>query len=152
MIGRLCSALATDSFYLQVGAGYQTRCVAQIKGKTSCPGWGAQGVPSAWGVSWAAPQTCGVLLINGKRLCPGGVSWAAPQTCGIILWREQKVLGIQLMGCGAVNGKKSTCRVGRNHTCTVYGVLQYFWQGNHQYTVIYGVPVRYWSTLNMWCS
>ena len=132
-------------------AAPQTCSELLIKGKRLCPG----------GVSWAAPQTCGVLLINGKRLCPGGggrgalpggVSWAAPQTCGIILWREQKVLGIQLMGCGAVNGKKSTCRVGRNHTCTVYGVLQYFWQGNHQYTVIYGVPVRYWSTLNMWCS
>ena len=36
-------------------------------------------------------------------------------------------------------------RVGQNHIYTVY--IRYFWQGNYNCTVIYGVYIRFWPTL-----
>jgi len=33
------------------------------------------------------------------------------------------------------------CRVGQNHICTAMAYIRYYWQGNHQCTVIYGVYI-----------
>jgi len=45
-----------------------------------------------------------------------------------------------------VQGMNVSC-IGLARTVYVYGVSQFFWQGNHQYTVIYGVYIRFWPTL-----